>query len=258
MRKSACNGAIISRVRLRASAAGMRRSARPATAPSTTIARRPCAGSKRRRRVPAFLAAPSPRQGQGRVRPVHGRADPRRADGVNAAPALRDKEATGRGPSPAPFFLRGRCRIWERSASGGPVPSPARRSDRLGDNRRGVRLGGRRVHAGRSTNSRVPEDTLGSGQFEDAAGRPEQAYILTLPVPTCLSSSDADSAVGSTTNIHIYSFDSAVSEAFEGLIGQSVQVRGTPFRAYLASSRPDRHGCELDRRDLRRAYSRSR
>ncbi len=75
----------------------------------------------------------------------------------------------------------------------------------------------------------IAEGTLGSGQFEDAAGRPEQAYILTLPVPTCLSSSDADSAVGSTTNIHIYSFDSAVSEAFEGLIGQSVQVRRHAF-----------------------------
>ena len=80
----------------------------------------------------------------------------------------------------------------------------------------------------------IAEGTLSFGQFEDAAGRPEQAYILTLPVPACLSSSDADSAVRSTTTIHIYSFDSAVSEAFEGLIGQSVQVRGTPFAAHTA------------------------
>ena len=80
----------------------------------------------------------------------------------------------------------------------------------------------------------IAEGTLSLGQFEEAAERPEQAYILTLPVPACLSSSDADSAVGSTTTIHIYSFDSPVSEAFEGLIGQSVQVRGTPFGAHTA------------------------
>ena len=48
----------------------------------------------------------------------------------------------------------------------------------------------------------IAEGTLSLGQFEDAAGRPEQAYI-TLPVPACLSSSDADSAVGST-NPHLF------------------------------------------------------
>ena len=80
----------------------------------------------------------------------------------------------------------------------------------------------------------IAEGTLSLGQFEDAAGRPEQAYILTLPVPTCLSGGDADSTVESTITIHIYSFDSAVSQTFEGLIGQSIQVRGTPFAAHTA------------------------
>ena len=80
----------------------------------------------------------------------------------------------------------------------------------------------------------IAEGTLSLQPFEDAAGRPEQAFILTLPVPTCLSGGDPDSAVESTTTIHIYSFDGALSEAFEALRGQSVQVRGTPFAAHTA------------------------
>jgi hypothetical protein len=80
----------------------------------------------------------------------------------------------------------------------------------------------------------IAEGTLSLRQFEDAAGRPEMAFILTLPVPACLSGGDADSAVESTTTIHIYSFDSALSEAFEALRGQHVQVRGTPFAAHTA------------------------
>lgn len=80
----------------------------------------------------------------------------------------------------------------------------------------------------------IAEGTLSLGQFEDAAGGAEQAFILTLPVPTCLSGGEADGAVGSTTTIHVYSFDSAVSEVLESLIGRSVQVRGTPFSAHTA------------------------
>jgi hypothetical protein len=82
----------------------------------------------------------------------------------------------------------------------------------------------------------IAEGMLTVGQFEDAAGRPEQAFILVLPAPapTCLGGGDADSAVGSTTTIHIYSFDSAVSDVLKSLVGQSVQVRGTPFGAHTA------------------------
>ena len=103
----------------------------------------------------------------------------------------------------------------------------------------------------------IAEGTLSLGQFEDAAGGAEQAFILTLPVPTCLSGGEADGAVGSTTTIHVYSFDSAVS----GGVGESHRTkragaRHAVQRAHCPSPRADRHGRELDRRDLSVSYSR--
>jgi hypothetical protein len=70
--------------------------------------------------------------------------------------------------------------------------------------------------------------------FEDAAGRPEEAYILTLPTPACLSGSDADSSVDGTTTIHVYSADGAISQQLKGLVGRDVHLRGTPFAAHTA------------------------
>jgi hypothetical protein len=62
----------------------------------------------------------------------------------------------------------------------------------------------------------IAEGRLSKGMFEDAAGRPEDAYILTLPVPACLSGSDAESSVDSTTTIHVYSPDGAIPRQLEG------------------------------------------
>lgn len=80
----------------------------------------------------------------------------------------------------------------------------------------------------------IAEGRLSLGQFEDAAGRPEQAFILTLPAPTCLDSTDADNAVDSTTTIHIFSIDEAIAASIEQFVGKDVQVRGTPFGAHTA------------------------
>jgi hypothetical protein len=80
----------------------------------------------------------------------------------------------------------------------------------------------------------IAEGRLSKGMFEDAAGRPEDAYILTLPVPACLSGSDAESSVDSTTTIHVYSPDGAISRQLEGLVGRDVHLRGTPFAAHTA------------------------
>ena len=81
----------------------------------------------------------------------------------------------------------------------------------------------------------IAEGTLSQGTFEDAAGRPEQAYILTLPVPACLSGSDPElDVVESTTTIHIFSSDDEVARSIESLVGKSVRVRGTPFGAHTA------------------------
>jgi hypothetical protein len=80
----------------------------------------------------------------------------------------------------------------------------------------------------------IAEGRLSLGQFEDAAGNPETAFILTLPVPTCLDGGDADSAVDSTTTIHIFSLDDAIRASIEKFVGKDVHVRGTPFAAHTA------------------------
>jgi len=80
----------------------------------------------------------------------------------------------------------------------------------------------------------IAEGRLSLGEFEDAAGRPEQAFIVTLPVPTCLDSGDADTAVDSTTTIHIFSMDEAIAASIEKFVGKNVHVRGTPFGAHTA------------------------
>jgi uncharacterized protein DUF4431 len=80
----------------------------------------------------------------------------------------------------------------------------------------------------------IAEGRLSKGMFEDAAGRPEEAYIVTLPVPACLSGSDAESSVDSAATIHVYSFDETTAKQIEAFVGRDVHVRGTPFVAHTA------------------------
>ena len=80
----------------------------------------------------------------------------------------------------------------------------------------------------------IAEGRLSLGQFEDAAGRPETAFILTLPAPTCLEGSDEMDTVGDVATIHVYAADEEVSAALETFVGKDVQVRGTPFGAHTA------------------------
>ena len=70
------------------------------------------------------------------------------------------------------------------------------------------------------------------GKARDAAGRPQQPYILTLAAPVCLTAPDAEDNVKSTRTIHIYSSDDKVHAALAGFVGKSVRVRGTPFHAH--------------------------
>lgn len=80
----------------------------------------------------------------------------------------------------------------------------------------------------------IAEGSLSQGTFEDAAGRPEQAFILALPVPICLTGSDEMDNVEEAETIHIYSFDEAILQSIKRLVGRDVQVRGTPFGAHTA------------------------
>jgi hypothetical protein len=100
---------------------------------------------------------------------------------------------------------------------------------------------------------------LSLGTFEDANDRPEKAYILTLPAPTCLSGSDDTDKVSSADTIHIYSSDEAIAQSLKQLVGKKVKVKGSPFGAiYGASSRADRHGDHGDQRGLRVLISAAR
>jgi len=85
-----------------------------------------------------------------------------------------------------------------------------------------------------SEEAAIAEGRLSVGQFEDAAERPEQAYILTLPAPTCLAGSDEMDNVDDVGTIHIFSSDDALHASLEKFVGKDVQVRGTPMGAHTA------------------------
>jgi hypothetical protein len=68
----------------------------------------------------------------------------------------------------------------------------------------------------------LADGVLSLGTFEDANDRPEKAYILTLPAPTCLSGSDDTDKVSSADTIHIYSSDEAIAQSLKQLVGKKV------------------------------------
>jgi len=83
-----------------------------------------------------------------------------------------------------------------------------------------------------NTDGAVAEGRLSSGQFQDAAGRPEQAYILTLPTPVCLSGEDELDNVDDARTLHIFAIDDDLHARIEAFVGKDVQVRGTPIPAH--------------------------
>jgi hypothetical protein len=78
------------------------------------------------------------------------------------------------------------------------------------------------------------EGKLTIGRAQDAAGRPEQPYILQLAASACLDAEDPDDAVKDTRTIHIFPADEKLQPAFRRLVGKSVTVLGNPFAAHTA------------------------
>jgi hypothetical protein len=68
----------------------------------------------------------------------------------------------------------------------------------------------------------------------DANEIAEKAFILTMPVPTCLSGADESDNVKSSTTIHIYSSNDAVSKSIKKFVGKPVEVHGSAFGAITA------------------------
>lgn len=77
----------------------------------------------------------------------------------------------------------------------------------------------------------IAEGRLSVGHFEDAAGRPETAYIVTLPADTCLTGEEENDQIDSAKTIHIFGSSDAVHATIDKFVGQDVMVRGMPFGA---------------------------
>jgi hypothetical protein len=80
----------------------------------------------------------------------------------------------------------------------------------------------------------IIEGVLSEGSFTDANDQPEQAFILKLPVPTCLAGDEQLPETEQVSTIHIYSSDDAVAQSIKGFVGKDVFVQGTPFGAHTA------------------------
>jgi len=80
----------------------------------------------------------------------------------------------------------------------------------------------------------IAEGRLTTGKFKDAAGRPETAFILRLPLAACLDGADEDERVASTRTIHVYSTNTATQKFMRRLVGKSVLVRGSAFAQHTA------------------------
>jgi hypothetical protein len=80
----------------------------------------------------------------------------------------------------------------------------------------------------------IVEGVLSEGSFTDANDQPEQAFILKLPVPTCLAGDEQLPETEQVSTIHIYSSDDAVAQSIKNFVGKDVFVQGTPFGAHTA------------------------
>jgi hypothetical protein len=75
---------------------------------------------------------------------------------------------------------------------------------------------------------------LSIGKAQDAAGRPERPYILTLRTPVCLTADDPEDNVDNTRTIHIFSSQDAISRQIARFVGKSISVSGRAFPAHTA------------------------
>jgi hypothetical protein len=80
----------------------------------------------------------------------------------------------------------------------------------------------------------IAEGRLVIGHFKNAADRPETAYILRLPVTTCLAAADPEFRVKRARTLHVFASDEKVGARIDRFIGKDVLVRGKPFGAHTA------------------------
>ena len=92
----------------------------------------------------------------------------------------------------------------------------------------GVRLC--RLSSGRRGTT-IIEGVLSEGTFTDANGQPEQAFILTPLLPTCLAGDDQVDQSEQVGEIQIISSNDQVAQNIKNVVGKDVFVQGTPSGA---------------------------
>jgi hypothetical protein len=75
---------------------------------------------------------------------------------------------------------------------------------------------------------------LSIGSARNAAGQPAKPFILKLPAPTCLTTSEPADKVGTANVIHIFTSVPKVRKKMTLLVGRSVVVYGRPMAAHTA------------------------
>jgi hypothetical protein len=85
------------------------------------------------------------------------------------------------------------------------------------------------LQAGQATT--IIEGVLSEGTFTDANGQPEQAFILTPLVPTCLAGDEKVDQSEKFGEIQIISSNDQVTQKIKNDLGKDVFVQGTPFGA---------------------------
>jgi hypothetical protein len=80
----------------------------------------------------------------------------------------------------------------------------------------------------------IIEGVLSEKTFADANKQPEQAFILTPLVPTCLEGDDNVDKSEKIGEIQIMSSNDQIAPKIKDFVGQDVFVQGSPFGAHTA------------------------
>ncbi len=80
----------------------------------------------------------------------------------------------------------------------------------------------------------IVEGVVSEGTFEDANDQPEQAFILTPLVPTCLAGDENVDESEQVGEIQIFSSNDQIAQSIKNFVGKDVFVQGTPFGSHTA------------------------
>jgi hypothetical protein len=86
------------------------------------------------------------------------------------------------------------------------------------------------LQAGQATT--IIEGVLSEGTFTDANDQPEQAFILTPLLPTCLAGDDHIDESEQVGKIQIFSSNDQMAQNIKNFVGKDVFVQGAPSGAH--------------------------